>query len=65
MRCPRECDYNNLKVLGRYLLMVGDLVRKSDVPQTRGDTYPIDVFVDADHQGCVETRRSTTGAVGM
>jgi len=60
MKDPRECDWQDLKRLGRYLLGVPRVVTEFR-PQEKPKL--IRVTVDSDHAGCVETSRSTTGMV--
>jgi len=60
MRNPRQCDWNDLKKLGRYVTTRGRVVqvfRHQRMPEQ------LDVFGDSDHAGCLVTRRSTTGLV--
>ena len=59
---PNEDDLQKLKRVGRYLIIVPRLVMAFPW-QPLSDT--IKVYTDADHEGCLRTRKSTSGgAVG-
>jgi len=60
MKEPRECDWQDLKRLGRYLARVPRIVTEF---KTQKIPKKLVVTVDSDHAGCVETSRSTTGMV--
>ena len=60
MAQPRECDFADLKRLGRFIKSKPRVVTyyENQALPTR-----LDVLCDSDHAGCLETRRSTTGVV--
>ena len=57
---PDEDDWQKLKRVGRYLLTTPRLVMQFPW-QALSDT--ITVYTDADHAGCLRTRKSTSGGV--
>ena len=64
IREPRECDMQNLKVLGRYLTGTqeyGHVIKVLDGVTTK--SVPIQAYCDSDWAGDGETRKSTSGVV--
>ncbi|CAE7333376.1 RE1 [Symbiodinium microadriaticum] len=65
IRDPRECDMQNLKVLGRYLrgtMQVGHVTKLNEqVDPVAG--IPLQGFCDSDWAGDKEDRKSTSGQV--
>ena len=65
IRDPRECDMQNLKVLGRYLrgtMQVGHVTKLNEqVDSVAG--IPLQGFCDSDWAGDKEDRKSTSGQV--
>ena len=62
MSKPTETDWESLKRLGRYLIDKTRVVvgfPYQEQPET------IEVYVDTDHAGCLETRKSTSGGIAM
>ena len=62
MSNPRNCDWDALKRLGRYLINRTRVVVHFDyqpMPQS------LDIWTDTDHAGCLSTRKSTSGGVAM
>ena len=62
MANPREGDWKGMKRLGRYLIDKRRLINEMDYQSKPGKVV---VWVDTDHAGCKETRKSTTGGVIM
>jgi hypothetical protein len=60
MSAPREGDWGRLKRLGRYLVQHPRLIQKI---MRQGATKFLDVWVDTDFAGCLQTRKSTSGGV--
>ena len=60
MSSPRECDWENVYKVARYLKGVPRLKHKFIV---RGSTYRVDVYVDSDWADDPLTRKSTSGVV--
>ena len=62
MSSPTVADWESLKRLGRYLIdktrvIVGFPYQEQ--PET------VEVYVDTDHAGCLESRKSTSGGIAM
>ena len=65
IREPRQCDYNNLKTLGRYLVGTkdcGHITKISEDLDTK-KAIPLHSYCDSDWAGDVETRKSTSGSI--
>ena len=62
MSKPRNIDWRQLTVFGRYLR--GKMRVVNQFKYQKGYKI-IDVWSDTDHAGCLETRKSTTGGVVM
>ena len=62
MSKPREGDWKAMKRLGRYLIDKRRVVTKF---KYQNKPSKVVVWVDTDHAGCKETRKSTTGGAVM
>ena len=62
MSKPTTADWEALKRLGRYLI---DKTRSVIGFPYQGEPDALEVYVDTDHAGCLETRKSTSGGVIM
>ena len=62
MSKPRNIDYQQLIIFGRYLR---GKMRVINQFKYQKNYKIIDVWSDTDHAGCLETRKSTTGGVIM
>ena len=62
MSKPTTADWESLKRLGRYLI---DKTRSIVGFPYQGEPDALEVYVDTDHAGCLETRKSTSGGVVM
>ena len=62
MSKPTAADWESLKRLGRYLI---DKTRSVTGFPYQEQPDALEVFVDTDHAGCLETRKSTSGGVLM
>jgi hypothetical protein len=62
MSKPCKSDWEALKRLGRYLI---DKTRAISKFQYQSMSESIEITVDTDHAGCLETRKSTNGGVAM
>jgi len=62
MSKPTEADWDSLKRLGRYLIDKTRVIVGFPY-QERPET--IEIYVDTDHAGCIETRKSTSGGIAM
>ena len=60
LSCPSEDDWQKLKRVARYLKTVPRLVMRFP---WRPLSNTIRVYTDADHAGCLRTRKSTSGGV--
>ena len=60
MSCPREGDWKGLKRLGRYLVDKRRLICEFKYQYKPAKVV---VWVDTDHAGCKETRKSTSGGL--
>ena len=63
IREPRECDWINLKILGRYLKGTVDYGHVTKIAEGLyiQEGLPLHSYCDSDWAGDLETRRSTTG----
>ena len=61
MSSPRQGDWKALRRIARYLVKHPRLVYDFPWQEELG----LDVFVDTDFAGCVQTRRSTSGGCAM
>merc|ERR1712002_1339778 len=62
MSKPTVADWEALKRLGRYLI---DKTRCVIGFPYQGEPDALEVYVDTDHAGCLETRKSTSGGIIM
>ena len=62
MSRPNEQHWQALKRLARYLRYWPRLVQRFP---NQGAVRELEYWVDADHAGCIRTRKSTSGGVGM
>ena len=62
MSKPSIADWESLKRLGRYLV---DKTRAVIGFPYQEQPETIEVYVDTDHAGCLETRKSTSGGIAM
>lgn len=62
MSNPSRTDWEALKRLGRYLIPMTRVISKFSYRPTPQN---IDITVDTDHAGCLQTRKSTSGGIAM
>ena len=62
MSQPRQIDWKQLLVMGRYLIGRMRVINKFDYQK---NWKIIDTWTDTDHAGCMETRKSTSGGIIM
>ena len=62
MSQPRQCDWAQMKRLGRYLV---DKTRVIVNFAYQSKPEHLSVWTDTDHAGCLKTRKSTNGGVAM
>ena len=62
MSQPRQIDWKQLLVTGKYLMGRMRVVYKFDYQK---NWKIIDTWTDTDHAGCMETRKSTSGGIIM
>lgn len=64
IREPRDCDYQNLKILGRYLKGSQEYGHVTKIAEgVTAKSVPLQAYCDSDWAGDCETRKSTSGSV--
>ena len=65
IRTPRTCDWQNLKILARYLQGARSLGHMTKIAEDVDvqDALPLHAFCDSDWAGDKESRKSTSGEI--